>query len=238
MKLNKKRLLKIKKLLFIITILLMIYHIGWTIFIVINRHYIGSIYIKYMTTMLFRIIQFSAMLLVLAAPNILKKWFKLEVPLSLYVVIACFAFNALVLGDGLDFYGKYDWWDSYLHFHSGIILSFVALWFIHILMAEKSKYIYMNKYFLSIFLVVFSLGIGAFWEILEYGCDDIFNTNAQQYMASTKGTLVGEKDIPLQGHVALKDTMKDLTLDLAGSLIVATYGFIKHEKIIEKTLKN
>ena len=110
----------------------------------------------------------------------------------------------------------------------------VALWFIHVMMAEKSKYIYMNKYFTCLFLVVFSLGIGAFWELLEYSCDGLFHTNAQQYMASTKGTLVSKKDIPLKGHEALKDTMKDLALDLGGSLIVATYGFIKHDEILEK----
>ena len=54
------------------------------------------------------------------------------------------------------------------------------------------------------FLVVFSLGIGAFWELLEYSCDGIFHTNAQQYMASTKGTLVSKKDIPLKGQWSFK----------------------------------
>lgn len=96
----------------------------------------------------------------------------------------------------------------------------------------------MNKYFTCLFLVVFSLGIGAFWELLEYSCDGIFHTNAQQYMASTKGTLVSKKDIPLKGHEALKDTMKDLALDLGGSLIVATYGFIKHDEILEKETRD
>ena len=48
--------------------------------------------------MIFRILQFSAMLLVLSAPKFLKKWFKINVPLTLYIVIALFAFNALVLG--------------------------------------------------------------------------------------------------------------------------------------------
>lgn len=233
-KLTEKRLLFIKKILFVLTILLLIYHVGWTIFILAYRHHIGDVYIKYVRTMIFRILQFSAMLLVLATPKFLKKWFKINVPLVLYIVIALFAFNALVLGDGLDFYGKYPWWDSFLHFHSGIILSFVALWFIHIMMAEKSKFIYMNKYFTCLFLVVFSLGVGAFWEILEYSCDGIFHTNAQQYMASTKETLVSKNDIPLKGHEALKDTMKDLILDLGGSLIVATYGFVRHDEIVKK----
>ena len=93
--------------------------LGWTIFILAYRHHIGDVYIKYVTTMIFRILQFSAMLLVLAAPKFLKKWFKINVPLALYIVIALFAFNALVLGDGLDFYGKYPWWDSFLTFPFG-----------------------------------------------------------------------------------------------------------------------
>ena len=85
-KLTEKRLLFIKKILFVLTILLLIYHVGWTIFILAYRHHIGDVYIKYVTTMIFRILQFSAMLLVLAAPKFLKKWFKINVPLALYIV--------------------------------------------------------------------------------------------------------------------------------------------------------
>ena len=50
-KLTEKRLLLIKKILFILTILLLIYHVGWTIFIIAFRHHIGDTYIKYVTTM-------------------------------------------------------------------------------------------------------------------------------------------------------------------------------------------
>ena len=102
-KLTEKRLLFIKKILFVLTILLLIYHVGWTIFILAYRHHIGDVYIKYVTTMIFRILQFSAMLLVLAAPKFLKKWFKINVPLALYIVIALFAFMENIHG-GILFY--------------------------------------------------------------------------------------------------------------------------------------
>ena len=46
-KLTEKRLLFIKKILFVLTILLLIYHVGWTIFILAYRHHIGDVYIKY-----------------------------------------------------------------------------------------------------------------------------------------------------------------------------------------------
>lgn len=225
---SEKKLLMIKKGLFIMTMFLSIANILTMIFF---RHKVD------IGNVIFRAVQYTFMLLVLAAPGLLKKWFKIEVPLGLYVIIAVFAFNALVLGDALNFYGRYPWWDSVLHFNSGIILSVVAFWVIHLIMSEKSKYIYLNKYFLSLFIIIFSLGAGAFWEICEYTYDDIFHTNSQQYMETTEGTLIGGEDIPLKGHAALSDTMKDLMLDLGGSLIVAAYEFVKHDDVMKRLSK-
>jgi uncharacterized membrane protein YjdF len=177
--------------------------------------------------------QYLAMLLVLKAPSVLRMRFKLEVPALLSIVIVLFCFCALVLGDGLDFYGKFPWWDSVLHSFSGVLLSMIALWLIHIIMAGNDKAIYFNKYFLVLFLVMFSLGMGACWEIIEYTYDSISGTNTQQFMASTTGSILTEEDIPLCGHAALGDTMTDLILDFAGALLVAIIGFFRHDKIMK-----
>ena len=72
--------------------------------------------------------QYLGMLVILAAPIILRKRFLINVPLALTVAVGVFAFVAFVLGDGLDFYGKYSWWDSLLHLFSGIVLGFIGLW--------------------------------------------------------------------------------------------------------------
>lgn len=219
---NEKRLLFIKKALLWTTGLLAISNMLILLFFKSHVN-VGN--------MIFRFVQYCAMMMVLMMPTLLKKWFRITIPLGLYIVIALFAFNALVLGDALNFYGRYPWWDSVLHFHSGIILSFVALWLIHLIMEKNSKYIYFNKYFLSLFIVMFSLGMGALWEIGEYTCDDLFHTNSQQYMKTTSGTIVSSDDIPLAGHDALTDTIKDLALDLGGSLVVSAYGFVRHESL-------
>jgi uncharacterized membrane protein YjdF len=178
--------------------------------------------------------QYLAMLLVLKLPSVLRKRFKLEVPAMLSTVIVLFCFCALVLGDGLDFYGRFPWWDSVLHGFSGVLLSMIALWLIHIIMAGNDKAIYFNKYFLALFLVMFSLGMGACWEIIEYTYDSISGTNTQQFMASTTGSLFTAEDIPLCGHAALSDTMTDLILDLVGALLVAIVGFFRHDKVVER----
>ena len=80
--------------------------------------------------------QYLAMLLVLKLPSVLRMRFKVEVPALLSIVIVLFCFCALVLGDGLDFYGKFPWWDSVLHGFSGVLLSMIALWLIHVIMEQ------------------------------------------------------------------------------------------------------
>ena len=87
----------------------------------------------------------------------------------------------------------------------------------------------MGHMYICVCVVLSSLALGALWEIGEYLVDDIFGTNNQQYMKSTRGTLYGEKDEPLQGHEALNDTMKDLMLDLAGATAVGTVEYIRED---------
>ena len=166
----------------------------------------------------FRGLQYVAMLLIMYLPHLLRSRFRIEVPWLLSVFIVVFCFSSLIMGDGLDRF----------------LLSMIALWLIHIIMAENDKYIYFNKWFLCLFLVMFSLGLGACWEIIEYTYDSLMGTNTQQFMATTTGSIFTPEDEPLCGHAALRDTMQDLILDLVGALIVAVYGFIRHDKLIER----
>lgn len=222
----KKHLHKIQKFIFIFTMFLNILNI--VSFFMFSKHI-------HFTDFLFRTVQFVGMFLVLSMPSLLKKYFKFDIPFELYILIAVFSFSALVLGDVLNFYAKYPWWDSVLHFLSGVILSFIGLWLIHILMGNLSHMIYLNKAFVSIFIIFFSLGMGAIWELVEYTGDGLFGLNTQQYMATTDGSIVGKKDVPLVGHEALSDSMKDLALDLGGAILVAGYGFIKNDTLEKNT---
>ena len=178
----------------------------------------------------FRVMQYVGMMFVFAAPKLLRR-FNIFVPISLSVVISVFAFGALVLGDGLDLYGRFTWWDSLLHTFSGALLSYIALWLIHFIMAHNDKYIYLNKYFLALFLVCFAVAMGACWEMIEFTYDHLFGTNTQQFMATTTGSIIGPDDQPLCGHEALIDSMVDLLLDLAGALLIAIYSILRHDRL-------
>lgn len=185
-------------------------------------------------TVLFRGLQYVLMLALLTAPIVLRKRFLLNIPLVLVVAIAVFAFTALILGDGLDFYGKYPWWDSLLHMLSGVVLSFIALWVMHAVMPESYRIVFRNKYFMALYLLMFTLAVGGLWEICEYTFDDLFGTNTQQFMETTSGSMITPEDIPLQGHEALRDTMTDLTLDFLGGLLIAIYVLVFHKKLMER----
>ena len=97
---------------------------------------------------------------------------------------------------------------------------------------EQEMHILGNKWFVSLFIFVFGLALGALWEIMEYSFDDLFLTNTQQFMETTTSSLISSTDVPLVGHEALRDTMTDLTLDFIGSLVVALYVFFNHKKLL------
>lgn len=224
---NHKRIITIRYWFFVVFALLAIVNV---IFLILTKNP------KRQSILGFQLIQYICFLLVLSFPRILRNKIRLEVPLEIHFTIFIFAFFALILGDAFNFYDIFPWWDTLLHFNSGIILSFIAIWIIKLIMNENSKYIYMNKLFTAIFLVCFSVTLGVIWEIIEYTGDELFNMNTQQYMKSTNGSLVSSDDVPLVGHEALGDTMKDLILDFVGASAVVAYSYSK-DTISERKAK-
>lgn len=223
---RRRQLVRLHRANNVFTIFIVLMAIGNVVYLVYKE--------KQWSEIAFRTVQYIAMLLIMQLPLMLKRKFKIEVPWILSIVLVLFSFSSLILGDGLDLYGRLPWWDKLLHAESGFLLSMIALWLIHILMAENDRYIYFNKYFLVLFLVMFSLGLGACWEIMEYTYDSLMGTNTQQFMLTTTSSLISAEDVPLCGHAALRDTMTDLIFDLAGALVVALYGFVRHDRLLEK----
>ena len=54
----------------------------------------------------FRGLQYVAMLLIMYLPRLLRRRFRIEVPWLLSVFIVVFCFSSLIMGDGLDLYGR------------------------------------------------------------------------------------------------------------------------------------
>ena len=193
--------------------------------------------VKKKRRLVFAIFQLLLMVGILVLPEKLKEKLDLKIPILLETSLTIFAFCGFVLGDVFDFYKKIPIWDSILHTFSGVILAYVGFVIIDYFVKKDSINVTMSPIFVCTSVVLFSLALGALWEIGEYLVDDVFGTNNQQYMESTRGTLYGKNDEPLKGHAALADTMKDLMLDLAGATAIATVEFCKEDHRKKKAQK-
>ncbi len=184
---------------------------------------------KKIRRLVFAIVQLAMMMGIIILPEQLKERIGLKIPLALETSLTVFAFCGFVLGDVFDFYKKIPVWDSILHALSGVLLAYGGFVIIDYFVKKENVAISLNHIGICIGVILFSLSIGALWEIGEYLVDDIFGTNNQQYMKTTRGTLYNNKDVPLEGHEALADTMKDLMLDLAGATAVSTIYYCKQD---------
>lgn len=122
-------------------------------------------------------------------------WKKFDLPYILYLI---FIFGTLILGDFFSFYEKIPFWDSIMHFFSGFVISLFAFKILGNNVQGIHKYI---------FCITITLSLGATWEMCEFTSDSLFNNNAMRTLGKT-------------GLDAVKDTIKDLILDLLGSTII------------------
>lgn len=215
---STKRLKFIKSVITILTLAMLIVAII-TIFVENDA--------KIIRRTVFSLVQLLLMMGVIILPEKLKERWGLKIPIVLETSLTIFAFCGFILGDVFNFYKKIPIWDSILHMFSGVLLAYIGFILIDYFVKRESINISMGHIYICISVILFSLSLGALWEIGEYLVDDIFKTNNQQYMKSTRGTLYNKTDVPLVGHAALKDTMKDLILDFSGAAIVATVEYTK-----------
>lgn len=165
----------------------------------------------------FKIFEVILMVIIALTPYIFEKVAHLRMPTGLKVSLIAFCFCALILGDVADFYGRFVWWDLLLHGLSGILLGISAYTILNAICKSSAT-------FSAIWIICFVLGIGSLWEMMEYVTDGIFNLNSQQFRVST-GTF--DESVPLPGREALRDTMEDMLMNLAGASIIAAFVIIK-----------
>lgn len=126
----------------------------------------------------------------------LDKIIKIKLSVGIKTATLILVFLTQFLGEILDLYRIINCWDKIIHFLAGVLFYwyFIEMYIKHI----KEKKIY----FLG---AVYSLGICAIWEFLEFASDKILFTNMQS------GKLIYQN--------GLEDTMYDLLLGAAGATI-------------------
>jgi hypothetical protein len=137
-------------------------------------------------------------------PALLRRNWKITLPHEFEIIIVLFIFSSLFLGEFIDFYQKYWWWDIFHHSFGSLALGFIGFVILYTLFEEKI--VYAKPITISIFSFCFALSIGAIWEIFEFAMDSFFNWGMQ---AS-----------------GLVDTMWDLIIDSISAIFTSFIGYL------------
>jgi uncharacterized membrane protein YjdF len=134
-----------------------------------------------------------------------------EIPSEIELVAVLFIFATLFLGEVRDYYQRFWWWDVILHTSSGLLLGMLGFMIVYVLNEDRQVDLHMRPAFVALFAFFFALGLGALWEVFEFGMDSWFGTNMQPATPNDPS--------------GLTDTMHDLMVDTLGAAIVALVGW-------------
>lgn len=144
-------------------------------------------------------------ILITLLPVLLKSRHQVTIPAEFECLAVVFIYAALYLGSIQEFYSKYWWWDVALHTSAGFILGIVGFLLVYVLNHYKIDAINLKSGFIALFAFMFSIGLGALWEIFEFTMDQLFDHQMQES--------------------SLVDTMWDLIVDCIGAFIIAIMGW-------------
>ena len=139
------------------------------------------------------------------------KLVKIKLSDSTDFIIQLFIFACLFLGKMYYVYSILPWWDSFVHFISGILLGIGALLLLTIQVKDKVIK-QLSPIFIATYAFLSSIAAAGLWEIWEFAGDQLFGLNSQ-------------------GH-SLIDTMVDICMGFSGAIIasILIYLYFKKKK--------
>jgi len=138
-------------------------------------------------------------------PVVLSRRFRIRIPPEFHSMAVVFIYASLFLGEVRGYYARFWWWDVLLHISAGFLLGILGFLMVHVLNEKEEIEMHMNPGFVAFFSFMFAIGLGALWEIFEFGMDQVFGLNMQKS--------------------GLMDTMWDLIVDGMGALVISLLGW-------------
>ena len=147
----------------------------------------------------------AAVIPVLLGPWLIKKILHYEMSEPLKFVYYLFTFACVILGSILNLYNIPEtmWFDKVTHFISGFLTSIVAL-----MLIKYGRLTVKSKWFVPIFIIIFSIGIAGCWEFLEYFMDMITGGDTQHVLTT-----------------GVDDSMGDMLVAALASIMFAIYYY-------------
>ena len=162
--------------------------------------FVYAVYSVYTRDYFWAIWGFFALILTLT-PLMLKRRFHVTLPWELNFLIVLSLYLSVSGNVQGWYYHFYPFYDKVAHLVSSITIA--VLGFVAAVIMDRYTEIKMNRPLIVIFVIIFTMAIGSFWEITEFVSDNLFGTQLQ---------------------VGLRDTMYDLIFDLAGGTIIGVLG--------------
>ena len=133
----------------------------------------------------------------------------LDAGLTLWITSAVFLHAFGTIGTGQEsFYVSIPWWDHMTHALSSSVVAGVGYATVRAL-DEHSEQINLPPRFVFVFILLFVLAYGVFWEIIE------FAIGQAAALAGTDSVLT---------QYGLEDSLWDLIYNTLGAVVVATWG--------------
>lgn len=151
----------------------------------------------------------SLVIVLTMIPQLLKRWFRVDVPPEFQLVAAIFVFCAIFLGTSLGFYGRFLWWDTALHTTSGCLLGIVGFIAVFLINGTDHRPEGMRVSLIAVFGFMFAVTLGVFWEIYEFIADNLIPGLNMQVVET--GTT---------------DTMIDMIVNTIGAAVIAVLGYL------------
>jgi len=137
-------------------------------------------------------------------PLFLKRKYKIYISHSFISFVAVFIYATIFLGEVLDFYDKFWWWDLLWHMCSAI--GFGLIGGVLLLLISGKHRVEANPALFTMFSFCFAVSVGVLWEIFEFSMDQTFGTNMQKS--------------------GLIDTMADIIINVIGAGIASVGGYL------------
>ena len=148
-------------------------------------------------------------------PAVLERDYSLnlDAKLALWLTVAVFLHTLGMTG----LYRDVWWWDHVTHTLSATVVAAAGYAAVAAL-DEYSDAVRFTDQFLFVFIVLFTVGLGVFWEVLEF-------------VARELADVVGADPVLVQ--YGLDDTIVDLVFDMVGATLLALFGTNELSDLVE-----
>lgn len=148
---------------------------------------------------------------ILLVPKLLNK-IGIKITIKFEFIYLLFIFLAYFLGVIINIYDTISFYDTIMHFLTGIFGTYVAFYILNLINCYDKNKIILNVLFVLGFVSFISIA----WEVFEYISSILFKVDPQKVI-----------------ETGVNDTMKDLMIAITGSIITCIL-YIKNKNLINR----